>query len=103
MQRIKLMPDYECFALWDENAVANLDADALPISAQLKARIHRWEDAYDATLDRDDPARSGFASERDLHAFDEEGRALWRCLRQELGDAYAVRYFSPISATVIDP
>jgi hypothetical protein len=46
-KRLKLMPDYECFALWDIDGVENVDPANLPISSDLKERIIRWEDAYD--------------------------------------------------------
>lgn len=103
MRNIKLMADYECFALWDEDAVDNLNPDELPISENLKSRIHRWEEAFDATLNRSDPANSGFATIEDLRRFDEEGMDLWRQLRQELGDEYVVRYFSQQKRLVIEP
>lgn len=102
MRNIKLMADYECFALWDEDSVDNLNPDELPISEELKYRIHRWEDAFDATLNRADPANSGFYTRDDLRRFDEEGLELWRQLRLELGDEYDVRYFSPQRREVIE-
>lgn len=103
MKNIKLMADYECFALWDEDDIDNLSPDELPISAELKAKIHLWEDAFDATLKRSDPASSGFETNDDLRKFDDEGKELWRCLRQELGDEYSVSYFSQLRRTVIEP
>jgi hypothetical protein len=103
MRNIKLMADYECFALWDEDAVDNLNPDDLLISDHLKLRIHRWENMFDATLDRSNPANSGFSTTNELQRFDEEGIDLWVCIRRELGEDYVVRYFSPLSRTVIEP
>ena len=41
---------------------------------------------YDATLNEEDPAASGFASLADEARFQEEGRALVDLLRAALGD-----------------
>ena len=102
MRNIKLMADYECFAIWDEDTVDNLNPDDLPISDNLKLKIHQWEETFDATLNRSDPANSGFSGRDDLRQFDEEGLKLWQQLRQELGDEYLVRYFSHLNRKVFD-
>lgn len=102
MRNLKLMADYECYALWDEDAVDNLNPDELPISEELKQRIHRWEDSFDATLNRADPANSGFPTDEALMQFDEEGLNLWREITRQLDEGYKVRYFSPTSRKVIE-
>jgi len=94
MVSFRLMPDYQCYALWEGEGVENINPDDLPLSEGLVARIHAWEDAYDATLNIDDPARSGFSSTRESEEFDAEGMRLWKDLAAELGDGYSVRYFS---------
>jgi hypothetical protein len=103
MRNIKLMADYECFATWDEDNIINLNPDLLPISTALKERIHRWEEVYDLTLDRNDPGNSGFASKGEEEEFEAEGLELWRCLRQELGASFVVCYFSELRRALLDP
>jgi hypothetical protein len=103
MRNVKLMADYECFAIWDEDLIDNINPDDLPISDELKSRIHQWEDAFDITLNRQDPANSGFSSIEALQRFDDEGKDIWYRLRNELGDQYVVRYFSPKSRKVVEP
>lgn len=100
-KRLKLMPDYECFALWDIDGVANVDPAKLPISGGLKERIGRWEDAYDNTLNQDDPTASGFRNSDEENSFDREGRSIWEELKKELGESYDVRYFSVVENTLI--
>ncbi|BCV43649.1 hypothetical protein TUM17379_06670 [Shewanella algae] len=36
--RLKLLPDYECYALWDVDSLDNLDSRKLSISDELKKR-----------------------------------------------------------------
>jgi hypothetical protein len=103
MKTVKLMADYGCFALWDEDSVDNISPDELPISNSLRFRVHRWEEEFDATLNTQDPASSGFSSEAELRRFDQEGFDLCQCLRHELGIEYAVLYFSPLRRAVIEP
>ena len=100
-KRLKLMPDYECFALWDIDGVENVDPARLPISGGLKERIGRWEDEYDNTLNQDDPTASGFRSLDEENSFDREGRLIWEELKKELGESYDVRYFSVVENTLI--
>ena len=93
-KRLKLLPDYECFALWDVDGIENIDPAKLPISDQLKSRISNWEDAYDGTLNQDDPTESGFNSQEEEASFEKEGRLIWKALKEELGEEYEVSYFS---------
>jgi hypothetical protein len=99
--KLKLMPDYECFALWDIDNVENVDPAVLPISDILKKRISKWEEAYDSTLNQEDPPASGFQSPEDERSFDTEGRLIWEELKKELGESYDIRYFSVIENTLI--
>jgi|SRR5690554_4546548 len=101
VKRLKLMPDYECFALWDIDIVENVDPANLPISDDLKARIGRWEDRYDDTLNQDDPAASGFPSVDEENAFDNEGRLICKELKNELGESYDISYFSVLDNELI--
>lgn len=82
--RLRLMPDYDCFPVWNDRGEC-LDPATLRISASLRHDLLAWADVYDATLDRQDPARSGFASESQRRAFMAEGLTLQSRLERELG------------------
>ena len=88
---IKLMPDYESWPLWHDDRQSgwdtNIDPGLLPVSDALKERRHDWSRRYDATLNRQDPAASGFASDREEAAFADQGRDLAEALKSELPSA----------------
>lgn len=91
------MADYGCYPLWvyDESGeFDNPDPAKLPLSVETVARLKRWSQSYDASLNRKDPASSGFANQEEDEAFEQEGISLWRKLREELGHEYDVEYFS---------
>jgi hypothetical protein len=84
---IKLMADYECFPLWEASpgVVGNIDPNELPLTAGLREELSEWARMFDAVLNQDDPAESGFASnEAEVH-FQNMGRDLGRKLQLELG------------------
>ena len=94
---IKLMPDYACYPLWweGENRVGNIDPETLPLSQETIKRLHGWSEAYDATLNWNDPADSpGFLNHNDQEAFEHEGIELWKQLQKELPSHFKVYYFS---------
>jgi hypothetical protein len=71
--------------------------------------LAEWASAYDRTMDRADPIRSGFRSEEEANAHQALGRALARRLAVELGEATEVivwneqlRRAEPVSAGGID-
>jgi hypothetical protein len=97
------MPEYNCYAVWDDDGPDNLDSAQLPISPELKARISSWEAAYDATLHRADPVASGFKSGEEETRFDLEGREIYRLLVDQLGPEYRVQYISVLSASIEKP
>jgi hypothetical protein len=76
------MPDYECHPLWGTSPddVGDVAPGSLRLPGELVERLHAWSAAYDATLDRDDPAESGFGSRAERAAFDDEGAELVRLL-----------------------
>ena len=92
---IKVMADYECFPLWRINCANpnNIDPATLPISPALTEDLLDWAARYDATLNRVDPAASGFTDAAAEHAFSARGEHLARRLAEELGPAYTVEYF----------
>jgi hypothetical protein len=95
---VRVMPDYDCHPLWvhhGENVgdTENVDPHDLSVSAALAEALDRWADDYDATLDRDDPVDSGFATPAAEEDFAVRGERLARCLKEELGAAARVVYF----------
>lgn len=101
-KKLKLMPDYECYAIWDVDEVSNISASELPVSTELQARIGRWEQAYNQTLNQDNPSLSGFASKKDEERFEAEGLLIWQDLKFELGGNYKIMYFSIMSNSLIE-
>ena len=94
MRRLKLMADYGCHPLWGTEAdeIGEVDPASLPITRALVADLRRWAEAFDATLDPDDPLRSGFATAAARAAFRHEGARLAERLAAELGEGVRVDY-----------
>jgi len=92
MRTIKLMPDYQCFPLWEASPgqVGNIDPESLPISPDLRTQLLVWANTYDATLNVDDPACSGFQSNEAEVEFKRMGNELGERLRSELGPNFTV-------------
>lgn len=95
MQMIKLMADYGCFPLWDEEDVGEIDPDDLAISAQLKADLLAWADKYDEALDPEDGTLVGFSDKVSRRLFNQQGHTLYERLKQELGAEAQVKYVTP--------
>lgn len=89
---LKLMAEYGYHTLWDEDGAVN--QEKIPLSPETKHRLFAWASIYHERLNWQDPAATAPWSQEHLQAFEEEGRALWEQLRHELGDEYAVTYFS---------
>lgn len=92
---IKLMPDYQCYPLWEYDElglVANLNPEDLSISKVLIDKLILWSDMYDETLCLDDPINSGFKSIEDEKKFQLLGEELFKSLREELSGQYDVIY-----------
>jgi hypothetical protein len=93
--RIKLMPDYDCSPLWWDNEpgkIGNIPPDELGLSEELAGDLWTWAGAFDATLNRDDPPKSGFSSVEAERGFYERGSQLAERVADELGAKAAVRY-----------
>ena len=93
------MADYESWSLWDIDDPDNIDPETLPLSDDLKKGLADWEAAYDATLNRSDPASSGFESEAAARKFSETGWALFDQLREELPNVDLV-YFDNFTNSI---
>ena len=83
-RRLKLMPDYDCWPIWDMDEPGNVDPETLSLPSELIDALNQWQATYDATLVRDDPRRSGFPSDRALEDFTDEGRGLAERLQKAL-------------------
>jgi hypothetical protein len=100
MRTIKLMADYFCHPLWDRtpgrggDRDPNIDPDELPISEELKNRLTNWAKNFDAILNMDDPASSGFPSKDDELRFSQQGAKLAESLRAELGSEFRIIEYS---------
>lgn len=96
MKIIKLMADYQCHPLWDvspEN-YGDISPEGLLITSELKDRLREWAERYDAILNINDPASSGFRNEEEEKRFIDDGYKLARLLQDELGDFYKIIYHS---------
>ncbi|WP_407543682.1 hypothetical protein Q0M94_28125 (plasmid) [Deinococcus radiomollis] len=96
MRALHLMADYDCSPLWEPGSAAySISPEDLPISAALRESLWTWANTFDATLDRDDPAASGFNSREEEGRFIEEGQQLAERLQTELGMDYQIEYGLP--------
>ncbi len=89
---IHLSPDYDCEPLWDDESGDYLETSSLPISAQLKARIAQWQNAFNAILNRNNPRQSAFPSPQHEQDFHQEGTAIAQQLQAELGPSVQICY-----------
>ena len=97
------MPDYDCFPLWDmTDNEGNIDPATLPLTSDTKNRLAKWAIQYDQTLNLEDPLSSGFPNKQEEQAFEEEGLALWKCVKSELRDLYDVTYFSQEQGEILE-
>ncbi|TBX37470.1 hypothetical protein [Rahnella] len=96
MRKIKLMADYQCHPLWNISTEdhGDISPEEFPISSELKYRLREWAERYDAILNIDDPASSGFESKEEEKQFIDDGHKLARLLQEELGDSYNIIYHS---------
>ena len=98
MRKLRLSADYDCWPLWEAGEEAgNVDPEVLPLSDGLKGRLQVWAEQYDRTLNRLDPASSGFVDRQSQLRFEKEGAVLCQQLQAELGDAFEVESRSKVS------
>lgn len=94
MKRLRLVADYGCFPIFLENPEPGedymVDPRKLPISPELKRDLFKWAAEFDAILNWDDPARSGFPTVSDEVAFHACAHLLVKRLREELLNKYDV-------------
>lgn len=94
MNRIKLMADYGCYPLWGTTPdnFGDIAPDLLPISIDLQESLQKWATRFEAILNIDDPASSGFKSKLEEDTFINDGHLLAQRLRDELGSEYEIIY-----------
>ncbi|WP_462172333.1 hypothetical protein [Pseudoalteromonas xiamenensis] len=102
MSSIKVMTDYHCFPLWHygTDEVGEIEPTSLPISKDLSSSLMAWAAEYDATLNEDDPASSGFLSSLAESDFIEKGLKLAQELKSELGNVEVYYYHEGIGRNV---
>jgi len=94
MRKIKLMADYYCHPLWGTSIedMGDISPEDLPLSSELKDDLNEWAKRFNAILNEDDPASSGFINDEEEQHFMEDGYKLAECLRNELGPDYEIIY-----------
>jgi hypothetical protein len=99
---IKLMADYDCFPTWEvfDDGTENINPDSLDISDQLKKDLEVWSDAYDQTINIDDPGNSKLLNPDLEKKIETEGKRLWSELKKQLNPSYKVLYFSEQSRLI---
>lgn len=95
-RRYRLDPDYGSSSPiwdddWDGERTLNPDPASLGLSPGLCEGLRAWQDEFERTLDQDDPTRSGFRSDAERDAFNQEGDRLLHAMQHELGEHVAVR------------
>jgi hypothetical protein len=84
---VRIMADYCADGVWHRDGCAD-DADELPVSKELVARIRAWQAQYDYEAPTGDE-RSG---DWDVEGFAQEGLAIARAVKAELPH-FTVIYF----------
>lgn len=86
-RRVKVMADYDCHPLWtlDEGRYGDFAPEELGLSPELTRDLDAWAEAYTASLNRDDPARSLWTEEQH-RAHEKDGRPLAVRLARERPD-----------------
>jgi hypothetical protein len=92
---VRVMADYESFPTWltGTSRPGNIHPRELSISDGLAGALLRWAQAYDDTLNPDDPAASGFVGTSQEAEFYASGHELARRLATELSGRCHVEYF----------
>jgi len=80
---LRLAPEYQCWPLWDDESGSNVNPDCLGLSADLVARIERWDAVYQKGYKPDDPVNSGFEDVAEERFWADEAEAIWDTLCEE--------------------
>jgi hypothetical protein len=80
---LRLAPEYQCWPLWDDESGTNVNPDRLGLSADLVARIERWDAVYQKCYRPDDPMSSGFQDVAEERFWADESEVIWDTLCEE--------------------
>ncbi len=95
MTTIKLMTDYNCYAIWqsvDDSVFENIDPKSLNISDDLFDKINNWEDEFENTFNSEDPSKSGFPDKDAEISHELKGVQIWKQLINEIDFAEVIFY-----------
>lgn len=91
MPRLRVVADYDCWPIWDEEGEMNQPSD-YPLSQEIIDRFAKWQAQYNSLLNLADPSAIGFKTNEEALAFEGEGRELAQRMQEELGAAYTIFY-----------
>jgi hypothetical protein len=102
MTAVKIMADYDCWPCWaaNEGMVGPVAPNFLSLSSALEDALLEWQQRFDASIDRDDPARPIWP-DADAQAHAADGLQLARRVKQERPDL-TVYVQSPRGVLVVD-
>lgn len=96
-RRIVIMCDYGADPVWRRDDEVGVNLDDLPLDESTRQALRRWAGRFDARFDPGrDPPHEGNVE------FDAEGRRLWLRVRDELGPAWTVSYYSEAEGQRLD-
>jgi hypothetical protein len=94
LPQLRVAADHGCHAVWvrlPRGGLDNVAAGEVGAPAALDAALDRWAEVYGQTLDRADPAASGFGTALEHELFVRWGHALAVALAAVVGEE--VEYF----------
>ncbi len=97
---LRIAPEYQCWPLWDADTGENLSPEEAGLPPELAERVHRWDEALQATYRSDDPLSSGFASEEEERTYIQEGQALVEEIRRVHSGSVTTRLDLPEGGTM---
>jgi len=76
LEKLRLMPEYHCSPLWDDESGSMAYPTNLGLSDSLVARIQAWDEAFQATYCDEDPLGSKFDTVEIERAWVKQGEAI---------------------------
>jgi hypothetical protein len=101
MPKLRVVADYDCWPIWDEEGEMNQPSD-YPLSQETIDRFDKWQAQYDSLLNLADPYAMGFKTSEEADAFEREGLELAQRMQAELGASYTIFYHDePVQVPVV--